>query len=143
MSDSECLDQMRKTCDRIAGDMVAPPMVLADDPTIIMQDNEAPCGDGYTFDDDSEVWLDSDGDEVETCLQSAFDYLSDVLDIEYHVSGDRTYRGAEVLVAFGGPNIWIDTKTKHVRGAWWGDTCAVPYTDNIGLDDALEELWDI
>ena len=73
---------------------------------------------------------------------SAFDYLQDALDIEYIVNNKREYLGARVLVAFGGPNIWINTRTQTVDGAWWGDSARVSYSrDQIGLDEALEELW--
>lgn len=72
---------------------------------------------------------------------NAYDYLCDALDIEYVKDGDGNYRGAIVLVAFGGPNIWIDTRWKEVRGAWWGDSCTVSYSrDELGLDEALQEL---
>lgn len=73
--------------------------------------------------------------------QSAFDYLEDALDIEYIVNGKGEYLGARVLVAFGGPNIWINTRTKTVEGHWWADSAFASFEDNIGLDDALSELW--
>jgi hypothetical protein len=45
-------------------------------------------------------------------------------------------------VAFGGPNIWINTRTKQVEGYWWGDKCIMSYDrDEMGLDDALSELF--
>ena len=72
---------------------------------------------------------------------NAFDYLQDALDIEYVVNGKGEYLGARVLVAFGGPNIWINTPTNTVEGAWWSDRAEASFTDNIGLDDALSELW--
>lgn len=73
---------------------------------------------------------------------TAFDYLQDALDIEYIVASDRkTYLGARVLVAFGGPNIWINTRTQTVEGHWWADSYTEAYTDSIGLDEALEELF--
>ena len=73
---------------------------------------------------------------------NGFDYLSDALDIEYIVNGKREYLGARVLVAFGGPNIWINTRTKTVEGAWWGTHVSAPYhQDSLGLDEALETLW--
>lgn len=87
------------------------------------------CGFG---DDD----LNYDGEEM-----SAFDYLQDALDIEYIVNGKGEYLGARVLVAFGGPNIWINTRTGTVEGAWWSDRAEASFKDNIGLDEALEELW--
>lgn len=79
--------------------------------------------------------------EYDSEYPNAFDYLSDALDIEYVRDSQGSYRGAIVLVAFGGPNIWIDTRWREVRGAWWGDRCTAPYhRDELGLDHALEEL---
>lgn len=73
---------------------------------------------------------------------SAFDYLGDVLDIEYIVNSKREYLGARILVAFGGPNIWVDTKRGIVEGYWWGDKASASFEDAIGLDEALETLWE-
>lgn len=74
--------------------------------------------------------------------QSVYDYLQDVLDIEYIVNSKGEYLGARVLVAFGGPNIWINTRTKQVEGYWWGDSCIMSYSrDEMGIDDAIGELW--
>lgn len=72
---------------------------------------------------------------------SAFDYLQDALDIEYIVNAKGEYLGARVLVAFGGPNIWINTRTKTIEGYWWSDKAFASFDDNLGLDEALEELW--
>jgi hypothetical protein len=72
---------------------------------------------------------------------SAFDYLQDALDIEYIVNGKGEYLGARVLVAFGGPNIWVNTRTGTVEGHWWSDSATASFRDNLGLDDALSELW--
>lgn len=72
---------------------------------------------------------------------SVFDYLQDALDIEYIVNSKREYLGARVLVAFGGPNIWVNTRTGTVEGNWWGDSASASFTDAIGLDDALSELF--
>ncbi len=71
-----------------------------------------------------------------------FDYLEGVLDIQYIVNSKRHYLAARVLVAFGGPNIWINTQTKTVEGYWWDESAfASYYEDEIGMDEALEELW--
>lgn len=72
---------------------------------------------------------------------SAFDYLQDALDIEYIVNSKGEYLGARVLVAYGGPNIWVNTRTGTVEGAWWSDKASASFQDNLGLDDALSELW--
>lgn len=83
------------------------------------------------------------GDELNIDNQplDAFDYLQDALDIEYIVNKDRDYLGARVLVAFGGPNIWINTRTKLVEGYWWGEYAKASFDDGIGLDEALNTLW--
>ena len=86
---------------------------------------------GFTDDD-----INNDGEAM-----SAFDYLQDALDIEYIVNSKGEYLGARVLVAFGGPNIWVNTRTGIVEGAWWSDRAEANFVDNIGLDDALSELW--
>ena len=72
---------------------------------------------------------------------SAMDWLMDALDIRYIVGQKKEYPGAEVLVAFGGPDIWVNTLDGVVKGSWWGDSATAFFTDNIGLDDALEELY--
>ena len=77
-----------------------------------------------------------DGDEY-----SAFDYLESALDFNWILNSDRTYKGARVLVAFGGPNIWVDTVLGQVEGYWWGDSFTMSFTDNVGLDDALETIF--
>jgi hypothetical protein len=73
---------------------------------------------------------------------SAFDYIQDVRDIEYIVNSDKEYLGARVLVAFGGPTIWINTRTKQVEGYWWSDSYIMSYADDaMDLDGALSELY--
>lgn len=85
----------------------------------------------------------NDGRDIESEGEfSAFDYLQDALDIEYIVNSKREYLGARVLVAFGGPNIWVDTKRGIVEGAWWGSHASATFKDGLGLDEALETLWD-
>ena len=76
---------------------------------------------------------------------SALDYLRDVLDIQYLVTGDRQYRAARVLIALGGPNAWIDTRTGQLEVNWWSDPVfsALPYEFVRGLDETLEELWEM
>lgn len=87
--------------------------------------------DGFQDDD-----LNDDDEQM-----NAYDYLNDALDIRWTLNSDFTYRSASVLVAFGGPNIWVNTETNTVEGYWWGDKAFASFDDNIGLDDALEELF--
>lgn len=77
--------------------------------------------------------------------QGAFEYLNDVLDFEWVLDSRREIKGARMLVAFGGPNIWIDTVKGTVEGTWWGDSCTMSYDTNsefaLELDEALGTLY--
>ena len=79
--------------------------------------------------------IDSDGEF------SAFDYLQNALDIEYVIDRKGRCIGGRILVAFGGPNIWIDTRRGRVEGYWENESASATFEDGIGLEDALEELW--
>lgn len=74
---------------------------------------------------------------------SAYDYLRDVLDIEYRVDGSKRYRSAKILIGYGGPNVWIDTATKELVVAWWSapERRDLPEQFCAELDEALQELW--
>ena len=74
---------------------------------------------------------------------NGFDYIRDALDIQYTVSGSKDYLGARILVAFGGPNIWIDTRTKTVEGYWWDGKAEAGYVDTLNLDDVCCELYEM
>ena len=73
--------------------------------------------------------------------QDAGTFMEDALDIQYIINQDKTYRGARILVAFGGPNIWVNTQQNQVEGYWWGDDATADFIDNIGLDDYLKETY--
>ena len=69
------------------------------------------------------------------------EWMEGVYDIRYLVDREKRYLGAELLVAGGGPTIWVDTWDKEVKGYWGADRVRVPFSDNIGLDDYCEELY--
>lgn len=74
---------------------------------------------------------------------SMFDYLEDVFDIEYRVGSDKEYRSARIMIACGGPNIYIDTKNALVQLYWWTDYAEFPisYEARDVLDEYMEELF--
>ena len=73
--------------------------------------------------------------------EGASEWMEDVYDIRYLVDREKKYLGCELLVAGGGPTIWVDTFTREVRGYWGGDKVVEPFIDNIGLDDYNEEMY--
>ena len=67
-------------------------------------------------------------------------FMDHVYDIEWITRNDHTYKAARLLVAGGGPNIWVNLQTNTVDGYWGTDKVQWGFIDNIGLDDYLEEL---
>ena len=75
-------------------------------------------------------------------MMSGFDYLADALDFEYIVGSDREFKSARVLVAFGGPTIWVDFERKAVDLYWWADRATAYFDDDaMGIEEALRELF--
>lgn len=75
---------------------------------------------------------------------SFFDYFEGGLyDIEYRIGSDREYRSARAMVACGGPNIYIDTKTGTVDLHWWANSASYPIAEDAcrELDEFFEELY--
>ena len=68
------------------------------------------------------------------------EWMEGVYDIEWITNRDHKYQGARLLVAGGGPSIWVNMNTHEVEGYWWGDHCKVPFVDNLQLDEYLEDL---
>ena len=73
---------------------------------------------------------------------SGIDWLEDALDIEWTISSTGDFLGARVLVAFGGPNIWVDTRRCTVEGHWWGDHAVASFNDDpMGIHEACAEWF--
>ena len=72
---------------------------------------------------------------------SASEFMDSTYDIRYIVDREKRYMAAELLVAGGGPTIWVNLNTGYVEGYWGGDKVAHPFTDNLGLDDYCEEMY--
>ena len=70
-----------------------------------------------------------------------FDDGNDVYNIEWITYQDKSYKAARLLVAGGGPNIWVNLQTNTVDGYWGCDKVTWGFVDNIGLDDYLEEMY--
>lgn len=82
----------------------------------------------HEFDDDEEP--------------TAYYYLEDALGMEFTISGNGDYLGAEICVGWGGPGLYINTRERMVEGYWGGDEVKRGYQDNLDLDDYCEEMYD-
>ncbi len=84
--------------------------------------------------------VDQDGaDQV-----SMYDYIDDVLDVEYTIDSQREYIGARMYVTLGGPTVYIDTRDQMVRLCWGGERAEWGLSCNTcdALDDVLREMWE-
>ena len=81
--------------------------------------------------------------EYEPEQMTLYDYLEDILDVEYRISGRGEYRSVQIMVACGGPNIYIDTASKQVELYWWTDRANYPisYDAADALDEWAEEYY--
>lgn len=72
------------------------------------------------------------------------DMLEGCYNIEYRISADReTVTSVEIMVACGGPNIYIDTKDREVQLRWWGsraDAC-IPNEVCEAINEIMHECF--
>ena len=83
----------------------------------------------------------TDEETGEKRTETASDWMEDVYDIRYIVDREKRYYSAEMMVAGGGPTIWVNLNTGYVEGFWGGDKVEQPFTDNLGLDDYCEDMY--
>lgn len=69
-----------------------------------------------------------------------YEYISDALDVEYTVNSRLEYLGAELLIAYGGPNVYVNTRTGSVEGYWGGEH--IDYLLDRDAADALYALME-
>ena len=77
----------------------------------------------------------------EDCAEERSSLLDDALDVEYMIDAKGNYLGAQVLMTFGGPYIYINTRYSKVEGYWGSDVIERSYTDAIGFGDTWEEMF--
>ena len=72
------------------------------------------------------------------------EYFSDVYDIEYRIGGGREYRSVKLMVACGGPDIYIDTARRAVLLYWWTDRAEYPISSTAAdeIDNVFSEIFE-
>ena len=80
------------------------------------------------------------GPDITRGAKDASSFMEDIYNIEWITHQDHRYKGARLLVAGGGPNIWVNLVDGTVDGYWGFDKVKHGFIDNIGLDDYLEEM---
>ena len=83
----------------------------------------------------------TDEETGEKRQETAGDWMEGTYDIRYYVDRDKGYLGAEIMVAGGGPTVWVNLYTKEVEGYWGGDRVTYPFSDELDLDGYCEEMY--
>ena len=73
--------------------------------------------------------------------QSVSEWMEGVYDIRYIVDREKRYFSAELMVAGGGPTIWVNLNTMEVEGYWGSDRVTVPFRDELDLDGYCQEMY--
>lgn len=76
--------------------------------------------------------------------EKANDFFDSILSISYMSDfnkGKQIYLGAELLVAWGGPNVYVDTRYNLVSGHWGFHKFEMSYNDDYFLYEHFEEQF--
>lgn len=101
----------------------------------------------YYLDDDGFYYYDIDGDKVdERDVEPAtlWDYFEDgIYNIDYVVDSNKELEAVRIMVACGGPNIYINTWDKQVELFWWTESGKYYLSNGIcdEINAYFEELW--
>ena len=89
---------------------------------------------GASFESDIPSSLDDDYDEDpddDEDPDNLKDWLDDNLGIHYTINEDLDVVGVVICVDWGGPNIYVDTVQKVVRGYWGLDEHSVALSEDL------------
>lgn len=95
-------------------------------------------GEGIELDCGCKIDIDDLDDLDEVAMCDYFDNCS--LDVKFTIDSDFDYVSARIMIAFGGPNIYVDTNTSRVE-LFWGGSKAHAYID-YKTRDAIDAYFE-
>lgn len=66
--------------------------------------------------------------------------VRDPIDVRLVINRDGTVHGAQLLMAFGGPNIWVNTMDAQVEGYWGSHRVTIPM--DLGIAREINSYYD-
>lgn len=71
-----------------------------------------------------------------------YDWLDDVLDVEYTKDLNGYFVGCNIAVTLGGPSVYVNTVSGDIEGYWGCDFARVPMPDDIRfeIDEVIEDI---
>ena len=61
--------------------------------------------------------------------------------IRYIIDGSGEYLGARLMIAGGGPTVWVDTFEGEIQGFWGSDKCSFRIWNYEYIDAYWEEMY--
>ena len=82
-------------------------------------------------------------DESELEIVSFYDYFENALDIDYITNSRKEYKACRIMVACGGPNIYINTLERKVELYWWTESGSYYLSSDVcnAIDEWAEEYY--
>ena len=82
-------------------------------------------------------------DESDLEAVSFYDYFEDALDIDYITNSRKEYKACRIMVACGGPNIYVNTWERKVELYWWTERAEFYLSSEAcnAIDDWAEEYF--
>lgn len=71
---------------------------------------------------------------------SLYDYFSNVLDVEYIINNDLSYKAVKVYITLGGPTVWIDTYTGSVELRWATESASYYLLSDVITE--IDNIWE-
>ena len=102
---------------------------------------------GCRYDEENDMYIMADGEELfagDVYPVDILEWLGDgVYDVEYTIGSEKDYRGVRLMVACGGPNIYLNTRTKDVELYWWSESARYPMSIDVVnyIDSIYEDLF--
>ena len=80
---------------------------------------------------------------IDADYEDIMEYFKDIYDTKYIINGDHSYFAVRVMVACGGPNIYINTWERCVQGYWWFDEASAKFSREAcdAIDEFFQELY--
>lgn len=90
---------------------------------------------------DPETWMKENYVDERYCYHISA-WMDEALDVELVIGFNGTYRGARIMVAYGGPNIYVNTRTGVVEGYWGDERASVEIPSEVceALDEYINEI---
>ena len=99
---------------------------------------------GCCYDEENDMYIMPDGEEL--CEGDVYpvgflEWLDDgVYDVEYTIGIDKEYRSVRLMIACGGPDIYLNTRTGDVELYWQNESVRYPMSSNaINYIDSIYE----